>query len=310
MKTTEVKIIDTTEQVKSLVGRLELPVQHVPTMFVDLEGVDLGREGSVSIFTLSIDTGEPTMQVYLIDIHTLGNKAFETADSRGVTFKNILQDEKIIKVFFDVRNDSDALFRHFNVALQGVEDVQLMESATRKTSASRRLLNGLKTCIEKNVLVSLDKKTSAGWKQTKEKGKQLFETEDGGAEGIFNQRPICAGIISYCVGDVQYLPELRRRFFLPTIRWQDLVTEEIKKRVAASQDPRHQPRGPDKAIAPWSREQNALLDQWNHVPSHDEDLDDSLDYSDDNCDDDWYDDGPTSCRDVIDDCDYHFYYND
>jgi exonuclease 3'-5' domain-containing protein 1 len=139
MKTTEIEIIDTTEQVKNLVDGLEIPFQHAPTMFIDLEGVNLSREGSLSIFTLLIETGKPTRQVYLIDIHTLGNKAFETADSRGVTFKDILQDEKIIKVFFDVRNDSDALFRHFNVALQGVEDVQLMESATRKTSASRRL---------------------------------------------------------------------------------------------------------------------------------------------------------------------------
>jgi exonuclease 3'-5' domain-containing protein 1 len=257
-----------------------------------------------------MDTGKPTRQVYLIDVHTLGNKAFETAGSKGVTFRDVLQDEKIIKVFFDIRNDSDALFSHFHVALQGVEDVQLMESATRKTSTSRRLLSGLKNCIEKNVLVSLDKRTSASWKQTKEKGKQLFETKDGGVEGIFNQRPIRAEIISYCVGDVQYLPELRRRFFLPSIRWQDLVTEETKKRVAASQESGYQPGGPDKAIAPWSREQNALLDQWNHVPLLGADLDDALNYSDDNWDDDWYDDGPTSCRDVIDDCDYHLYYSD
>ena len=70
-------------------------------------------------------------------------------------------------VFFDVRNDSDALFAHFGVALQGAEDVQLMESATRTTTGSKKYLNSLAKCIEQGVLYGND---LTSWKLAKEKG--------------------------------------------------------------------------------------------------------------------------------------------
>jgi exonuclease 3'-5' domain-containing protein 1 len=85
-------------------------------MYIDLEGVNLCREGSLSILTLLIDTGIPTIRVCLIDVYSLGSQAFNITGIKGKTLKDILQDEKIPKVFFDVRNDSDALFAHFGVA--------------------------------------------------------------------------------------------------------------------------------------------------------------------------------------------------
>jgi len=39
--------------------------------------------------------------------------------------KDILESATTPKVFFDIRNDSGALFAHFGIALQGVQDVQL-----------------------------------------------------------------------------------------------------------------------------------------------------------------------------------------
>tara|TARA_R110002003_G_scaffold2519_1_gene24404 strand:- start:2148 stop:2879 length:732 start_codon:yes stop_codon:yes gene_type:complete len=241
---------------------------------------------------------------------TLGAQAFNTAGAKRKTLKDILQDEEIPKVFFDVRNDSDALFAHFGVALQGVEDVQLMESATRKTTASRKFLNGLTKCVENNVLESFGGNGLASWKLAKEKGERLFMAKHGGSFDIFNKRPIPEDIISYCVGDVQCLPELRDRFWTSrAYRWQDLVGEESKKRIAASQRSDYQPHGQDRIMAPWSKEQNTVLDQWNYVPPPCNYFDESFDPHDDG-DDDWYDDGPTSCRDIINDCDYDYYYSD
>ena len=137
MKDIKTEIINTTKQIGDLVDWLVFrhapPVPYSPTMYIDLEGVDLCREGSLSILTLLIDTGIPTGRVCLIDVHVLGAQAFNTTGVRRKTLKDILQDEKIPKVSFDARNDSDALFAHFGVALQGVEDIQLMESATRRT---------------------------------------------------------------------------------------------------------------------------------------------------------------------------------
>jgi exonuclease 3'-5' domain-containing protein 1 len=308
----EINVVNTTEQIGSLVDWLVFrhapPVPYSPTMYIDLEGVDLCREGSLSIFTLLIDTGIPTRRVHLIDVHILGAQAFNTSGFRGKTLKDILQSEQIPKVFFDVRNDSDALFAHFGVALQGVEDVQLMESATRRTTASRKFLSGLAKCVEENVFISPGSRAS--WKQTKEKGERLFKPEHGGSYEVFNQRPILEDIISYCVGDVQYLPELRDRFWKTrAFRWRDLVNEESMKRVAASHKPEYRPHGSDRAMAPWSEDQNRTLDEWNFVPPRRDDFgeDDNWDFDED---DDWYDDGPTSCRDIISSWDYDYYYSD
>ncbi|KAF2105104.1 hypothetical protein NA57DRAFT_31304 [Rhizodiscina lignyota] len=302
MRGIRTEIINTTEQISVLVDWLVLRHAssdlYLPTMYIDLEGVDLCREGSISILTLLIDTGISTIGVYLIDVHLLGARAFNTSGVKRKTMKDILEDEKIPKVFFDVRNDSDALFAHFSVALQGVEDVQLMESATRKTTASRKFLSGLAKCVEKSVLLELGGNTRASWKLAKEKGERLFKPELGGSYEIFNQRPIPEDIISYCAGDVQCLPGLREKFGRGANRWQALVNEETKKRVVASQKPGYQPHGPNRAMAPWSDHQNMTLDQWNSVPPRNyfdgdwdgQDWDDDQDWDDgrdDNSYEDW-----------------------
>ena len=306
MKQTKPETINTTAQISGLVDWLIFrhapPAPYSPTMYIDLEGVNLCRDGSISILTLLIDTDTPTTRVYLIDVHTLGAQAFNTAGMKhNKTLKDILEDAEIPKVFFDVRNDSDALFAHFGVALQGIEDVQLMESATRNTTASRKSLNGLAKCIETNILVSFGSRGRDGWKLAKQKGERLFKAEYGGSYGVFNQRPIPEDVVSYCVGDVQYLPELRNTFWTWRSRiWQELVCEETKKRVAASQTADYRPYGQDRSLAPWSKEQNVKLDQWNYVPP-------ATNYDDDE-DDEWYDDGRTSCRDII--WDHDSYYSD
>lgn len=61
MKDINIEIIDTPEKIGELVdwlvSRHAPPVPSSPTMYIDLEGVNLCREGSISILTLMIDTG-------------------------------------------------------------------------------------------------------------------------------------------------------------------------------------------------------------------------------------------------------------
>lgn len=155
MENDKTAVISTAEKISILVDWLvrlhEPPAQDEPVMYISLEGIDLCREGSISIVTLLIHLGTSIQRVCVIDVHTLGAQAFNTSGAEQTTLKDILQDKDIPKVFFDVRNSSDALFAHFGVALQGVEDVQLMESATRKTTASRRFLSSLDECVEDHV---------------------------------------------------------------------------------------------------------------------------------------------------------------
>ncbi|TEY24852.1 hypothetical protein BOTCAL_1352g00020 [Botryotinia calthae] len=177
MRDIKTEIIDKAREIGDLVDWLishhASPDLYEPTMYIDLEGVNFCREGSLSILTLLIDIGIPSM-----------------------------------RVFFDVRNDSDTLYAHFGVALQGEEDVQLMESATRTTTSSRKYLNGLAKCIEQS---GLDNRDLTSWKLAKEKGEQLFKVQFGGSYEVFEQRPIRNDIISYCVGDVQHLHKLRSK---------------------------------------------------------------------------------------------------
>lgn len=265
MEDIKTEIIDTTQQIRDLVDWLVLrhapPVPYSPTMYIDLEGVDLCHEGSISILTLATDTGIPTRRICLINVHTLGIRAFNTAGVKGKTLKDTLEDAKTPKVFFDVRNDCDALFALFGVALHGVEDVQLVESATRTTTASRKFLSSLTECVKQNCCLSIGDRTRTGWKLDKQHGERLFKAEYGGTYNVFNQRPIPKDIVSYCVGDVMHLPEVRSKLWAGTNRWQDLVLEETKRRFAATQEPGYEPHSPNRALAPWTEEQNAILDE-------------------------------------------------
>jgi exonuclease 3'-5' domain-containing protein 1 len=136
--------------------------------------------------------------ILLVDGHKVGTQAFDTAGSTTEkTLKDFLQDASVSKVFFDIRNDSDAVFAHYDVALQGTEDVQLMESVTRKTSASRRLLNGLQKCVE-DYVVGDSERAKWRWREYK----QLFQIVCGGSYEAFKKRPVPADIVAYCVGDV------------------------------------------------------------------------------------------------------------
>ncbi|TVY15299.1 hypothetical protein LARI1_G007921, partial [Lachnellula arida] len=121
-------LIDTPTAISNLIDALvDLPT-NPPSLYIDLEGVHLSRFGSISILQLLV---APTNETYLLDVHVLGYKVFSAPGTNGSTLKDILESASIPKVFFDVRNDSDALFSHFNIKLSGVIDLQLMELATR-----------------------------------------------------------------------------------------------------------------------------------------------------------------------------------
>jgi exonuclease 3'-5' domain-containing protein 1 len=264
-KQSQVSMIDTPRLVSELVDLLVLittPQSNMPSMYIDLEGVNLCREGSVSILSLQVYS-TAAKGIFLIDVHTLGAASFNTAGLKNRTLKHILEDPSISKVFFDVRNDSDALFAHYGIALQGVKDLQLMESATRKTTQARRLLSGLNKFITNNYLPDIDR---ASWKLAKAAGEKLFRVDRGGSYEVFNIRPMPSAILAYCTGDVRCLPGLYERFDNGNVQWCILIDEASQQRVADSQKPKYKPHGRHKVFAPWTRAQNRLLDQLASAP--------------------------------------------
>lgn len=126
----EITVIDTLDALKAFLQILPSTTQSNPSLYIDLEGNNLSRHGTISLITILIPS---TSKVYLIDIHTLGAAAFTTfSEPNNVTLQQVLKSKDVEIVFFDVRNDSDALFAHYGIRLQGIKDLQLMELAVRR----------------------------------------------------------------------------------------------------------------------------------------------------------------------------------
>lgn len=130
-----------------------------PSLYVDVEGVYLSRHGSISILQVLVS---PENRTYLPN-------RYPHSGATGQTLKGILESDFIPKVIFDVRCDSDVLFRHFRINLASIHDIQLMELATR--NLSKRFISGLSKCIERDLASTAREKQA--WKEIKEKGRNL-----------------------------------------------------------------------------------------------------------------------------------------
>ncbi|KAK1249734.1 hypothetical protein MKX08_009737 [Trichoderma sp. CBMAI-0020] len=237
-------LIDTTADMAKMIDSLKGLPTSPPSLYIDLEGVHLSRHGTISILQMYI---HPLGRTYLVDVLTLKEESFSTCGESGLSLKDILESRAIPKVFFDVRNDSDALHHHFQIKLAGILDLQLMEIATR--NAPGRYVTGLAKCIERDAPLSHSERRN--WMQIKDRGQRLFRPEDGGSYQVFNERPLQRDIGLYCAQDVQILPRLwahyRRKI---THSWMQKVIRVSEKRVEESQSPGYTPHGRHKALAP------------------------------------------------------------
>ncbi|KAL5335731.1 ribonuclease H-like domain-containing protein [Aspergillus crustosus] len=223
----------------------DLP-KNPPSLYIDLEGVNLSRHGTISILQIYVS---PLDKTYLVDVHTLKEEAFSTksASASETALKDILESSSIPKVIFDVRHDSDALYAHFQIHLAGIQDLQLMELATRTFSRNR--VNGLARCIQDDANMTWSERLK--WRKTKERGVKLFAPEKGGSYEVFNARPLSDDIIEYCVQDVRFLPKLWEVYDKKlTERWRAKVQSEVLNRVLLSQASTYMGHGKHMALGP------------------------------------------------------------
>eukprot|EP01112_Ceratiomyxa_fruticulosa_P008469 TRINITY_DN2194_c0_g1_i4.p1 TRINITY_DN2194_c0_g1~~TRINITY_DN2194_c0_g1_i4.p1 ORF type:complete len:322 (+),score=79.59 TRINITY_DN2194_c0_g1_i4:557-1522(+) len=90
----------------------EIKKQHI--IAVDCEGVNLGREGTLCLVQVAT-----SKKAYLFDIIEGGSRLFDHG------LREILESDKILKVFHDCRLDSDALFHEHKVKMAKVFDTQV-----------------------------------------------------------------------------------------------------------------------------------------------------------------------------------------
>ncbi|KAK4135189.1 hypothetical protein BT67DRAFT_340341, partial [Trichocladium antarcticum] len=177
-------------------------------LYLDLEGNNLGRHGTISIITVLL---HPQNTSHLVDILTLGAQVFTSATMHGKTLQSILEDPAMEKVFWDVRADSDALCALYQVCLAGVFDLQLLEVQARPKNQNKKFIRGLSKCIDYDLEMKTPMKQR--WMATKEAGKAAMDTaREKGHDNIFTVRPMAMETVRYCVNDVVLLPALRKAY--------------------------------------------------------------------------------------------------
>ncbi|KAK4444190.1 ribonuclease H-like domain-containing protein [Podospora aff. communis PSN243] len=220
-------------------------------LYIDLEGENLCRYGTISIVTVLVHyvnyPSQPQDTTRLIDVATLGELAFTTPSSTDpdTTLKYILESTSIPKYLWDARNDADALWAHYHVALGGVTDVQLMENASRV--GNREFLCGLDKAIQQDL--GMDNLEFDEWSRTKTSVAWKISCR---IAGIFTDRPMAEDVVRYCLGDVQYLPRLyavyERRLSADEM---ESVRVESKYRLEDARASDYEPSGWSNRYGPW-----------------------------------------------------------
>jgi hypothetical protein len=185
------------------------PNGHQMQLAVDFEGVKLNRHGALCLVQM-ICSNDPRL-VYVIDVFMLGNRAFTLKTAQGVSLKGLLEDENVRKVWFDPRNDVDALYHQFHIVPRGIFDLQLAEVAHRRNRGLNvQYVQGLYKCLTQCPQLQEEQKVFA--EMINRLGKSLFEPQNGGDYQIFLTRPLNPVILVYAAHDSRYMLMLSEQY--------------------------------------------------------------------------------------------------
>lgn len=184
------EVLDSCQGVRAAMRRLRT---HGGPVAIDLEGLNLGHSGKLCLIQAAALTGP----VYLVDVLACGPSLFQ----EGV--KQLLEDESIPKLMFDVRMDADILLHQYAVRLAGVLDLQVL-SCTGESCGEMKFLMGLDKVVEKLLLASEER---SRFKAIKEAGRELFASSD-----FWLRRPLSETLKQYAASDVEVLFYIYRQW--------------------------------------------------------------------------------------------------
>lgn len=210
-----VKLIDSFGSLLKLLCHLE-GICHVgmnggagAAVAVDFEGVKLCRHGALCLIQMTC-SDDPRL-VYVLDVHVLGKRLFTMVTPQGSSMKGVLEDQNILKVWFDPRNDIDALYHQFHVMPQGIFDLQLAEVADRRNRGLNvNYVQGLHKCLTQ--CSALDSEQKAFAERINSLGKRLFEPQLQGCYEVFQERPLNPVILVYSAHDSRYMLMLYEQY--------------------------------------------------------------------------------------------------
>ena len=262
-----IKVVDSIPTLLSLLDNLTSVSNNPPMLYFNLEGVRLGRHGSISIISLYIAS---LNKAYLIDIHRLGEAAFSTSNDSSTSLKSILESPAVTKVIFDVRNASDALFSHYQISVDGIKDLQIMELACRQDSqevVTTLTEATLTECVEKDSAISTAVK--AKLQRMEDCARRLYDPNMGGQYEVFNERPIRPEIIQHCAQGAALLRGLYYVYntkLLPDWQtfWRVQVEKAAEDRIKLSQSLGYDGQAKHKDCAAWNKWYiEKAIDDWN-----------------------------------------------
>lgn len=246
---------------------------------VDCEGVNMSRVGPVTLLQVATDT-----DAYLFDVQAMGRACFEmvsdAAVTNGANLKSVLEDPKVVKLMFDCRVDSDALFHQHGVSLQNVFDVQLADvAARRRNHHAVSLLSGMPKCAarwlpkganqaEANLAANDGKggfdpsappdavSIARVTEHLKRKVKEQYASNLGGDGELWARRPLAEDVRRYAALDAWLLKEIYAAMEHGAVLdedWRVRVVKESDRRVGEYRDltePIMQFRSQERAQAP------------------------------------------------------------
>lgn len=214
---TQIRLINTMKELTDLCRML---LDHPQSISLDLEGRDLGRNGSICIVVLA--TANCT---HLIDMVVLGSSALDAYPSEsGQTddvlashphgtasnstpngtmggsyhlLRQVLESPYILKLMLDCRRDCKALYYGYRIRLRNVCDLQAayccaFRPAYKHLPSMQAVLTHLDllSAAEKSIII---------------RGKNCFCPEKGGSFQAWEERPLPPLLIHYCAVDVRHL---------------------------------------------------------------------------------------------------------
>ena len=193
---------------------------------VDFEGVDLCRDGELLLAQLAAADGP----VVLIDVYKLGEAAFAEGGLR-----ELLQSQQVLKLIFDGRSDSDALYHLHKCRLRQVCDIQVLFTLhldfASTTGKPMTHLSGLDRAL--GACASIPARDGEALRSLKRACKKLFVPDCGGSYEVWRQRPLHPALVLYACADVQYLHRMRDEWapLLPDEKMFEITNIRIEKAV-------------------------------------------------------------------------------
>jgi len=189
----QVVFIDTASDSKEFKEFVE-SLREQKVIAYDCEGVKLSRTGKITLLQIAIPG-----KIYLIDLMKLGG---EEVFVKG-ELRDILQSDQILKLAYDVRMDSDALFHQHNVLIKNVLDLQILDIGIRRAAG---IACEYLPSLSKTVSRRLSRAEIAVCEDLKTRVKQMYTSiEDG---NLWARRPLIDDARRYAALDAWVLMKL------------------------------------------------------------------------------------------------------